>query len=307
MDRAIILNLNRRKSVRICRLPSLALALVATTIGSTQVAAQNTAPQAEVVLRSELEFVPLNPARGDAAPQAGVLWGDIRENVPSGVLLKFAAGFTSPPHIHNITYRAVVISGALYNGDENAAKMWMGPGSFWTQPAGEPHITAGASNGGATAFLEILEGPYLVQPTKQAFDNGERPVNLEARNVVWLNPSDVTWVDTGAASSTAVGAKIAFLWGSPESGKKNGTFLKLPAGFSRSLKGNDAQLRAVVIKGQVNHQLAAKSKSNILKPGSYFGSKGSVAHQVSCEPGSDCILYVRTAGRYDVAAPNAKK
>ena len=57
----------------------------------------------EVVPSSELKFIPLNPARGDASPQAGVLWGDIRKDMPSGILLRFAKGFASPPHIHNIT------------------------------------------------------------------------------------------------------------------------------------------------------------------------------------------------------------
>ncbi|MEO1650212.1 MAG: DUF4437 domain-containing protein [Pseudomonadota bacterium] len=266
-------------------------------IGMATANAQDRAPQAEVVSASELSFISLNPARGDAAPQAGVLWGDIRKDVPSGVLLRFAPGFTSPPHIHNITYRAVVISGALYNGSENATKMWMSPGSFWTQPAGEPHITAGTSAGGATAFLEIMSGPYLVQPTAQAFDNGERPVNVEARNVVWLSPSDVTWVNASATLSSSEGAQLAFLWGSPGSGKMNGTFLKLPQGYSGALQSNEAQLRAVVIGGRIDHEATGRSHID-LRSGSYFGSKGRVAHRLSCTSSRDCIIYVRTNGRY---------
>ena len=89
-----------------------------------------------VVTPDQVEYVPLNPARGDASPQAGVLWGDIREDVPSGVLLKFAEGFSSPPHIHNITYRAGVISGEIHNDDPDAANMWMGPGTFGPSPLG---------------------------------------------------------------------------------------------------------------------------------------------------------------------------
>lgn len=251
-------------------------------------------------MRSELEFVPLNPARGDAAPQAGVLWGDIRKDVPSGVLLKFAPGFSSPPHIHNITYRAVVIRGALYNGGENATKMWMGPGSYWDQPAGAPHITAAKGDAGATAFLEILEGPYLVQPTKLFFDNGERPINLEARNIVWLDASDVTWVDTSSVSSAASRTQMAFLWGSPQPGKKNGTFLKLQPGFRGTLRGNGSQLRAVVIAGHTSHRLSGKAEVNKLAPGSYFGSKGDITHQIECEAGDDCVIYVRTEGKYEV-------
>lgn len=286
--------------MRICRFPALALAVIATAFGIEQAASQNIAPQAEFVLRSDLEFVPLNPARGNAAPQAGVLWGDIREDVPSGVLLKFAPGFSSPPHIHNITYRAVVISGGLYNGDEKAAKMWMGPGSYWNQPAGASHITAATKDAGATAFLEILEGPYLVQPTKLFFDNGERPINVAAGNVVWLDSSDVTWVEAKGASSAATGVKIAFLWGSPQADKKNGTFLKLPPRFSGSLRGNDSHLRAVVIKGRTSHQLPGKSEVSSLEPGSYFGSKGGITHRIACEAAEDCVIYVSTKGKYDV-------
>ncbi len=289
---------------------SVALALFAISCGGEQAASQSIDPKpaaeatSEVVLRSELKFQPLNPARGDASPQAGVLWGDIRKNVPSGVLLKFADGFSSPPHIHNITYRAVVISGAIHNDDPKAAKMWMGPGSFWTQPAGESHITAGAKGTGATAFLEILEGPYLVQPSEKAFDNGERPINLEARNVVWLNATDAAWVETGSATD---GPKIAFLWGTLQAGKKNGTFLKLPAGFSGSLRGQDSWLRAVVIKGQATHRLSGKSDVSKLEPGSYFGSRGEIDHQISCEARDGCLIYVRTDGRYSVLPARPKR
>ena len=153
---------------------------------------------AEVVPRDEVRFQPLNPARGDASPKAGVLWGDIRKDVPTGTLIEFVGGFASPPHIHNITYRGVVISGSVHNDDPEAEIMLMGPGSFWTQPAGEPHITTAGPGEKSTAFLEIFSGPYLVKPAPEAFDNGERPVNLEARNVVWLDASDVAWIDQPA-------------------------------------------------------------------------------------------------------------
>jgi hypothetical protein len=69
--------------------------------------------------------------------------------------------------------------GSVHNDDPEAASMWMGNGSFWTQPKGEVHVTAakGANN---IALVEIDQGPYLVRPPDQAFDSGERPVNLDA-------------------------------------------------------------------------------------------------------------------------------
>ena len=88
----------------------------------------------EVVLTSDVEWEQLNPARGDKSPQAGTLWGDRKGTVPTGFLARFVDGFSSPPHIHNVTYRAVVISGSIHNDDPDAAEMWMPVGSFWTQP-----------------------------------------------------------------------------------------------------------------------------------------------------------------------------
>ncbi|MGI9524866.1 MAG: DUF4437 domain-containing protein [Hyphomicrobiaceae bacterium] len=78
---------------------------------------------------------------GDASPKAGVFFGgDNKKGVTSGVLLKFSNGFSSPPHIYNISSRAVVISGTVHNGTPNAKTMWMGLASYWTQLASEMHI-----------------------------------------------------------------------------------------------------------------------------------------------------------------------
>lgn len=254
-------------------------------------------PALELVSRSDVEFQPLNPLRGDASPKAGVLWGDIKKLVPTGTLIEFVDGFSSPPHIHNITYRAVVISGEVHNDDPDAATTWMGPGSFWTQPAGETHITS-AKGKKTTAFLEILEGPYLVRPAKEAFDNGERPVNIEARNVVWLDPSDVTWLDDSAA---AKGPELAFLWGEPKDGKRNGTFLRLPAGFNGTLRGTGDWVKAVLIKGSINYRLAGDPKSERLEPGSYFGAATGSAHEISCRSQDSCLFYVSAKGKYVIA------
>ena len=258
-------------------------------------------PTSEVVLRSDITFQPLNPLRGDASPKAGVVWGDIKKDIPTGVFLEFADGFSSPPHIHNITYRAVVISGAVHNDDPKAENMWMGPGSFWTQPAGESHITAAKPGAKATAFLEILEGPYLVQPSDKAFDNGERPINVDDTNIIWLDASDVEWVEPSGSSATGSGPEMAFLWGSSQDDQKNGTFLKLPPEYSGTLRGDGSSLRAVLVQGDLAHQTENGSGENTLDPGSYFGSTGAVAHQISCDAGDACILYLSAEGKYRIA------
>lgn len=273
------------------------MALVLSALSATQSLGQ-TASTNELVDGNTVEAIPLNPARGDASPQSRVLWGDIRKDVPSGMLVQFPVGFESPPHIHNITYRAVVISGAAHNDDPTAAKMWMGPGSFWTQPVGEDHVTAADSPDGepTTIFLEILSGPYLVQPSDEAFESEELPVNLDARNVVWLDAEDVEWVDGRD------GAQMAFLWGSLEGNDKNGTFVKLPAGYSGTLSTEAPLMRAVTIAGTTTVTLSGETDTNSLEPGSYFGSRGTAAHAVSCTSEEACVMYMHTEGNYTLAS-----
>lgn len=244
----------------------------------------------KVILASEVKWEKLNPARGDKSPQAGTLWGDRKGAVPTGFLAKFVDGFASPPHIHNATYRAVVINGLIHNDDPAAANMWMPTGSFWTQPKGEAHITAakGSTN---IALVEIEKGPYLVLPVEKAFDSGERPVNVDASNIVWI--------DLPGMPVSKNGPKIAYLWGKLQDEESNGTFVKLPASFTGKISSFGTIFHAVVIKGHTQYQV---SKANIktLEPGSYFSSKGKSIHQLSTNVKEESIIYIRTNGKYEV-------
>ena len=275
----------------------LSLALV--SIAATSCAGIRTAtdgapshPQVEsynqVVSVSEVDWGKLNPALGDASPLAGTLWGDRNGTAATGFLAKFPGGFSSPPHIHNVTFRAVVIRGSIHNDDPDSAPMWMPAGSFWTQPKGEVHITSakGADN---VALFEIDQGPYLVRSPGEAFDDGERPVNVDASNIVW--------VDAPGKLASASGVKVAYLWGSLQEGRSNGTFVKLPAGFTGRLHSHGSVFRAVVIKGRLQYGVA---DAKTLDPGSYFGSAGDSAHQISAKAGEEGILYVRTNGGFDL-------
>ena len=261
-----------------------ALALTALVIVNSAYADGNR----EVVLTSEVEWEQLNPARGDKSPLAGTLWGDRKGIVPTGFLAKFVDGFSSPPHIHPITYRAVVISGHIHNDDPDAAKMWMPAGSFWTQPKGEVHITAARGNNNI-ALVEIDKAPYLVRSFKEAFDSGEKPINVAASNIVWVDPPGML--------ASANGPKVAYLWGNLQEGQSNGTFVKLPVGFTGKIHSHGSTFRAVVIKGQPQY-LGIGVKT--LEPGSYFGSKGETVHQISSKAGEESIIYVRTDGNYEL-------
>ncbi|MGE9295479.1 MAG: DUF4437 domain-containing protein [Puniceicoccales bacterium] len=255
----------------------------------------------QVTLASEVDWTFLNPKRGALAPMAGTLWGDRSSKGATGFLLKPTDGFESPPHIHNVSYRGVVIRGVIHNDDPDAANMWMPPGSFWTQPKGEVHITA-AQGGDSLAYIEIEEGPYLVLPSEEAFDSGERPVNVDHSNIVWLDAADIVWVDQGHTLKAANPAQVAFLWGSLEDGKLSGTFIKLPAGFTGQIKTGGTAFRAVVIQGQPKLINAASDEVQTLDPGSYIGVAGDAILTFPTTGKEATILYVRTDGPYEIVA-----
>ena len=249
----------------------------------------------EVVTAENIEWGWLNPLRGDKSPAAGKLWGDRTKNEPAGFLVKFKKGFSSPPHIHNITYRGVVIKGLLHNDDENAEKQWLPPGSYWQQPAGEAHITA-ADGEENMAFLDIQEGPYLVQPTTEAFDNGERPINVDKTNLVWLNANDITWVSKKSK------VKMAFLWGDHENGLLRASLVKLPDGFDGEIKNLSPNFRAVVIQGNITHQISGENTKSSLDAGTYFGAAENSTHNITVNGDQEVIIYVRTNGEFEITS-----
>lgn len=274
----------------------IALALVAGIFAKAQTPkTDDTISRNEVVTAENVEWGWLNPLRGDKSPAAGKLWGDRTDTLASGFLVKFNKGFSSPPHIHNVTYRGVVIQGLLHNDDEKAEEQWLPAGSFWQQPAGEAHITA-ASGEANMAYIEIQEGPYLVKPTDQAFDNGERPVNVDKSNLVWLNAADITWVADASKVETA------FLWGSHEEGELRASMIKLPAGFDGEIKNLSPNFRAVIIQGTITHQASDNDYVNLLEAGTYFGAAEDSTHKITVKDDQEAIIYIRTNGEFEVSA-----
>ena len=247
-------------------------------------------PALEVTRLGDVRFDALNPARGDASPLAGTLFGDRAGSAATGFLFRPVDGFSSPPHIHNVSYRAVVIRGGVYNGAPDAEPLWMPPGSYWTQPLGAVHITA-AREPPILAYVEIDAGPYLVRPPDQAFASDERPVNLV--------PADLPWVERA-------GMRVAALWG--EAAGRGGMLLELPAGRGgmllelppngRATLRSAADVHAVVIAGLP----ALPGEDAGLEPGSYVRSRGSIRMGWLHGGSERCVVYVRHEGALDVRA-----
>ncbi|MDO6446214.1 DUF4437 domain-containing protein [Colwellia sp. 1_MG-2023] len=263
------------------------LALAATLMSSSAFAVDKAS---KVVAASDIKWGYLNPLRGDKSPGAADLWGDRTADTATGMLVRFKKGFESPPHIHNISYRGIVIEGLMHNDDPNAEKMWMPEGSFWTQPAGEKHTTA-ANNVTNLIYLEIDSGPYLVKPSKEKFDNGERPLNLHRDNIVWLNDNDLNDINVD-------GVQFTYVWGS--TAKISGSMIKLPVGFKGEISTNATEFRAVVINGSVEYNSKEQVKPQYLSAGSYLESKGEFTHGIENKGKIDTTIYIRTDSKYQV-------
>jgi len=244
----------------------------------------------DLIMFSDVEWEQLNPARGEKSPAAATLWGNRSGSQPTGFLVKFVDGFSSPPHIHNVTYRGVVIGGYIHNDDPSAEKMWMPSGSFWTQPAGEAHITAAKGNNNL-AYIEIDKGPYLVLPTKESFDSGERPINVDESNLVWIG-------QPGSVAATNE-PKMAYLWGEPHNRQLHGVLIRIPAGLTAKISSHGSIFHAVVIKGPLTYH-ASETQVKSLEPGSYFSSKEKSTHKISNEVEGESIIYIRTNSALDV-------
>lgn len=233
---------------------------------------------ADLVPVDKVQWGLLNPLRGSKSPGAADLWGDRTASGATGMLVRFGEGFASPPHIHNISYRGIVIEGAMHNDDPGAARMWLPTGSFWTQPAGENHITA-ARDDRNLIYLEIDNGPYLVQPAEQQFDNGEHPIAVHTDNLVWLGR------EAGTASLASV-----HLWGSTRPGAMRGQLVQVPKGIAVRMKTTASEVKLVVIKGRIGASLQGRSVD--LLPGSYIGAGVATGHSlVAVDPS---WLYVRS-------------
>ena len=258
-----------------------------TTGARTEVTIEN--PTNFVGLSSEINWGKLNPARGENSPVAGNVWGDRTKDVATGFLVKFKEGFSSPPHIHNVTYRAIVVKGAVHNDDPAAENMWMGPHSFWTQPKGLSHITS-ASEEENIAYVEIDAGPYLVRPTGQAFTSDEVPINIDSSNLIWLNSTESRWLPANSK------VKISFLWEKNDSLRMRGLYLKMPEGFEGKLVSDGNIFQSIIISGALNYTMPEDDQAKILDVGSHFGATSKAVHDIKNTGLGEALIYVRTNG-----------
>jgi hypothetical protein len=131
------------------------------------------------------------------------------------------------------------------------------------------------------------------------------PAQAKPGQPTFLAASDVKWTDLDPKG--APGVKVADLWGNHAKGPF-GALLKLPAGFSVPLHTHTHAMKVVFVSG--TYIQAPEGKPEVrLGPGSYMLQPGgNYRHTTSCDKASDCVLFVESAGPFDLkVVEQAKK
>jgi anti-sigma factor ChrR (cupin superfamily) len=110
---------------------------------------------------SELKWV---EAPGVKGVQQAVVWGDAAKG-PHGSFAKFAAGAETPLHTHAAAGRTVVISGTIISTPDGEKPVELGPGSYFSLPAGMKHTTACKAGADCIIFSNWL-GAFDLTPAK---------------------------------------------------------------------------------------------------------------------------------------------
>lgn len=150
------------------------------------------------------------------------------------------------------------------------------------------------------AYIEINEGPYLVQPEFEAFHNDEEPLNVAENNMVWLDANDIRWIKPARQRRRQARPEDRLPVGQPGRRQLSCRLVKLPADFSGEITSHADEFRAVVIKGDLSHETEGKDDSQRLATGSYFGSQGEITHDITTGADGETLLYVRNNGAFDI-------
>ena len=122
---------------------------------------------AKLVPVGDMKWSPLMPDMADG-PQVAFVLGDPKSKGNVSFFLKMANNFNSGLHTHNSDYQATVVSGMFTNqlaGESDADAKQMGPGSWWWEPAKEPHLNRCVSADGCVVFVAV-NGPFSFNPVK---------------------------------------------------------------------------------------------------------------------------------------------
>jgi len=139
------------------------------------------------------DAIPWQPvdAKNHPGLEMFAVWGNPNEGA-SSILQKFPAGMDSGWHWHSAAYRGVVIQGKFTHTLEGAAPQTGGPGSVWSQPAGQVHADK-CEQGGDCIIAVYFHDKLDFKPvdTKGAIGPSARslpPRRIGAKHTVLCEP-----------------------------------------------------------------------------------------------------------------------
>jgi len=110
-----------------------------------------------VTLAEAQPWAPVNPADPDLA-QLVVLKGDASAG-PVLALMRWPVGYESGLHTHPGAYDAAVVAGLQLHGPAVDGLVELAPGSWWSQPANQPHLDVCGQTPAACTLIISMDGP----------------------------------------------------------------------------------------------------------------------------------------------------
>lgn len=248
------------------------LAVAASACGSDDVAFDG-APVGSVSIIEEADvgFTEISPFATFGSAQ-----GNFGEGA-HGTFGIFGAGEASPPHTHGGEYYAVVIEGEMNNpfGTETDPPA-LAPGSFWSVPANDEHVTACLTPESECRFFFHANSAFdFVQIDAATQDRSSAAASVPAADL------DFESLSPFAAAAT--------VWGDPDSGPY-GSIVRLDAGDDTGELAQRNQFTLVPMTGDLS--ITSRDTTDDVAIGALLEAEPNLVHSLSCSSGEACTFYV---------------
>lgn len=225
----------------------------------------------------------------------GTVSGD-RMKGAHGTFIKVVKGTGTPAHTHSNSYRGVVLKGLVENpfAGNAATQVKMGPGSYYSVPAGSEHITRCADDSPTDCLSYIYQ--------EAAFDfnpdvTGVNPELGKSAGIVLAKDVKYDVIMPGVA-------EFGTVYGDRTKGA-HGTFVTIVKGKGTPAHKHSDAYHAVVLAGVVENPIPYnQSKPTRLGPGSYYHVPAGSEHITRCASDSpvDCKSFLYQADAFDFIA-----
>jgi quercetin dioxygenase-like cupin family protein len=241
-----------------------------------------TAPSASNLNLADIPFAPFNPEQPEGI-NVFPISGDFKAG-PFTAIARFPAGYRSPLHSHTANYTGVAVSEGLVHGATADATGALPKGSFWFQPAGEPHVDA----------CESEEPCYLLATFDGAVDMVPTDTPAAEPTVHVTHGDKVEWVEVKA------GVQMAVIHGNPKEGAFQALF-QFPAGMTTNVHTHTASFSGALLSG-THHRGPNADQLVTLSAGAVWSEPAGSAHMEKCGDEGPCVIAGAMDGALDTEA-----